>query len=144
MVSEANRNIKTRSGPNITDGDISITGITRINATSMIWSYPDADRVNHIWYWYDWRGIATSLPEGIGDNDRQAAIAASLFVQLEPDGEPGDARLPQVLPLNIGSSVNHLFFASVSFFLAIFLATWAVYFFWSRRNKQQAADSVIS
>ena len=134
-ISETDRNIKTRPDPRKAEGNISVTGVTRINAVSMVWSYPDADKANNIWYWYDWRGIATSLPEGLGRNDGQAAIVASLFVQLEPNGEPGIGRLPHVLPLNIDSSINHIIFAFVSFFLATLLAAWTIYFFWFRRNK---------
>lgn len=137
-VAEADRKPNTRPDPRNPEGKISVNGISRYNAASMVWLYPAAK--NNVWSWYDRRGIANSLPQGLGENDNgEAAIVATLFVQIEPDGEPGEGRLPYISPLKIGSSIYHLLAAAISFLLALALAIYTIRYFWTRRKNKKAA-----
>ena len=139
-VGEAERNLDSRADPRNIEGKTSVSGVSRVNATSMIWSYPAADQENNIWYWFDRRGIASSLPEGIANTGEQAAIVAALFVQIEPGGEAGEGRLPQISALDVGSSFKHLAFASAAFALATLLAGWLVYFFWDKIKSRRSGS----
>ena len=139
-VNEAERNLDSRPDPRNIEGKVSVSGISRINATSMIWSYRVADEEKNIWHWFDRRGIASSLPEEIGNTGGQVALVAALFVQIEPGGEPGGGRLPQISALNVGSSLKHLAFASAAFVLAISLVGWLIYFFWVKRKSRRSGS----
>jgi len=134
-VNESDRLTDTRAGRREPQGKISIKGTTRGNAISMIWSYPKADMQNNIWYWYDRIGIARTLPEGVGEIDGQSAILSALFVQIEPDGEPGEGQLPQILPLKVASSFNHALAAAMSYLLALGVAVGTIRLFWRQRKK---------
>ena len=138
-VSEAGKNFDTRADRRNVEGKISVTGISRINATSMMWSYPPADEAKNIWYWFDRRAIASSLPEGVGNDGDQVAVFAAQFVQIEPGGEPGEGRLPQISVLNVGSSLKHLAIAGAAFVLAMLMAGWLIHFFWIKRKSKPPA-----
>ncbi len=141
-VGETDRLPAARLKPRAPDGKISINGITRANAVSMMWSYPKADLKNNIWYWYDRIGIARTFPEGIGEIDGQSAILAALFVQVEPGGESGDGQLPIIAPLKVASPFNHALAAAISYLLALGVAIVTIRMFWRHRKKTESEQAL--
>jgi len=135
-VSESDRNPATRSDARLPQGNISVTGITRLNVISRF--APRAEAQDNTWSWYDRTGLAMSLPEGIGETaDGQAGLFAQLFVQIEADGEPGGGRFPQIETLKIESGTLYLVIAVILFLLAAALAAGTISYFWKHRKKPQ-------
>jgi surfeit locus 1 family protein len=136
-VNEKNRLPKDRQDARKPEGKINITGITRVHATGLKMFLPDADRKKNIWYWYDRNGLAQSYPEGLGQSaDGQMAITAALFLQVEPGGEPGNGLWPQIPPVEIKLTNNHLQYAITWFALALALLVMGILFFQSGREKK--------
>lgn len=120
-------------------GQITITGITRNHAQSSTLFLPDADLKKNIWYWYDRETLALSLPPATGKmSDGQQAVISSLFFQLEPKGEPGTTSVPQIRPVIIKLTNNHLEYALTWFALAFILLVMTIYFM--RVSKKQDDD----
>ncbi len=135
-VSEADRDPATRSDPRLPQGNISVTGITRLNVISRF--APRAEAQDKTWSWYDRTGLAMSLPEGIGETaDGQAGLFAQLFVQIEADGEPGEGASPRIDELEIQPGTIYLMYAAIFFLLAAGLATGTVRYFWILRKKSR-------
>jgi len=133
-ISDKAKDPKSRKNARQSENTITITGITRLHEPSMTVFLPDADTDNNVWYWYDRKTLAASLPAGIGQTaDGQSPIISPVFVQLEPKGEPGAGIWPKIGPVKTDLPDNHLQYAFTWFSLAVFMCIMLVVFL--RANK---------
>lgn len=127
-----------RQGWRLPEGEITVTGVTRNRAGDRNMFSPEADLSKDVWYWYDLPGMAASLPPSIADSAAgPAPITASVFVQVEPGGEPGEEKFPDQEDLKVELPNNHLQYALTWYSLAIVLAVMSWLFI--RRRKAEAA-----
>ena len=126
-VSQRALKAKPHTGWREPEGTVTVTGITRAHARAVSFLTAPPDKKNHIWYAYDLAGIAASLPANLGETAQDgAAIVSPLFVQLEPKGEPGKGRWPQIPPAKIDLPNNHLQYAITWFSLAAIVALMSI------------------
>lgn len=115
-------------------GKITITGITRLHDPGFKLFLADRDVKNNIWYWYDVKTMAASLPAGLGEKpDGSLPVISAVFVQLEPGGEPGEQKYPLIKPVRLELPNNHLQYALTWFGLALVMTVLGVYFYRTRR-----------
>lgn len=119
-------------------GEVTVTGVTRNRARDRNMFSPDADLSKNVWYWYDLPGIVASLPPSVAESAGEPApITSSVFVQIEPGGEPGSEKFPDQEDLKVELPNNHLQYALTWYSLAIVLAVMSWLFI--RRRKAEAA-----
>lgn len=122
------------------DGEITVTGITRVRAGDRNLFSPEPDTARQIWYWYDLPGMAASLPSDIADGAGDPPpITASVFVQVEPAGEPGGGAMPDPEDLKVDLPNNHLQYALTWYSLAIVMVVMSWLFI--RRRRADVEDA---
>ena len=122
-------------------GEVTVTGISRVRSGDRNMFSPEADLARKVWYWYDLPGIAASLPGAMpGMATEPPPIMASVFVQAEPGGEPGEENLPLVEDLKVELPNNHLQYALTWYSLAIVLAVMSWLFVRRRRQDEASRD----
>ncbi len=121
------------------ENKIVITGVTRLHIPGTTLFQAQADRVNNVWYWYDRETLATSLPTGTGETtDGQLPIISPVFVQLEPNGEPGVGEWPKIGPVKIELPNNHLHYAITWLSLALITLVMLIIFLRANRKTKAA------
>jgi len=129
------------TGMRLPEGEITVSGVTRARAGDRNLFSPEADTARNVWYWYDLPGIAGSLPEDLSDEiNGQPPITASVFVQLEPGGEPGEEKSPEPEDLKVELPNNHLQYALTWYSLALVLLVMS-WLFIRRRQQDDGAGS---
>lgn len=124
------------------EGEITITGVTRVRAGDRNPFSPDADLARNVWYWYDLPGIAATLPDNLaGTVNGQLPITSTVFVQLAPGGEPGEEKSPEPEDLKVELPNNHLQYALTWYSLALVLVVMSWLFIRRRRREDGAGSS---
>jgi len=139
-IPENLKDAKSRKQARQPENRITITGITRVHPVSLTWFLADPDLTNNVWYWYNPQSMALSLPGGVGQTaDGQLPLISPVFVQLEPEGEPGQGRWPKISPINEDIQNNHLVYAITWFSMAIIILVMLILFLRTQkatRSKQ--------
>ena len=121
-------------------GEIAVTGISRLRAGDRNMFSPEPDITRQVWYWYDLMGIAASLPADIADGAGDPPpITASVFVQVEPGGEPASGAYPDPEDLKVELPNNHLQYVVTWYSLALVLVVMSWLFIRRRRAEVEGA-----
>ncbi len=136
-VPEALKDPEVRKPARQPENSITITGITRVHPVMVTWFLADADLANKVWYWYDPITMAYSLPSGVGEAaDGQLPLISPVFLQLEPKGEPGTGKWPEIGPVYPDLPNNHLIYAMTWLSLALVTLVMLGVFIRSERRKR--------
>jgi surfeit locus 1 family protein len=115
-------------------GELTVLGVTRNRAGDRNWFSPEANISTGVWYWYDLPGILASMPRNLGQEaGGLPPVTSALFVQVEPDGEPGGGAKPAPESLTVALPNNHLQYAITWYSLALVLLVMSWLFIRKRR-----------